>query len=236
MLIDLIIVLLWELIGYLGIINITIIPRPSAIIFKSDILDILSSFSSTLLFICFIFIISIIIDMLIAIFVYWLESKYIENLLYRINTIPRIIIMIVGIAILGVGYKTIGIMSIISSMPNFIITVLGYLKSESNKSIIEAARDCGAKDLEILLRILIPNNLRGIIISIKILFSNIINSCIIGEYLIGTSGIGSMLQYNLFMYNMKNVFMIAIVITIFSILVNKLFDLILKSKKLWFNL
>lgn len=236
MLIDLIIIALWELVGYLGIINITIIPRPSSIIFKSDILDILSSFSDTLLFILLIFIISIVIDMLLTIFIYWLKSKYIENMLYRINTIPRIIIMIVGIAILGVGYKTIGIMSIISSMPNFIITVLGYLKSESNKSIIEAARDCGAKDLEILLRILIPNNLRGIIISIKILFSNIINSCIIGEYLIGTSGIGSMLQYNMFMYNMKNVFMIAIVITIFSILVNKLFDLILNSKKLWFNL
>lgn len=236
MLIDLIIIALWELVGHLGIINITIIPRPSAIIFKSDILDILSSFSETLIFIIIIFIISIIIDMLLTIFIYWLESKYIENMLYRINTIPRIIIMIVGIAILGVGYKTIGIMSIISSMPNFIITVLGYLKSESNKSIIEAARDCGAKDLEILLRILIPNNLRGIIISVKILFSNIINSCIIGEYLIGTSGIGSMLQYNLFMYNMKNVFMIAIVITVFSILVNKIFDLILKSKKLWFNL
>ncbi len=236
MLIDLIIVILFELMGYLGIINVTIIPRPSSIIFKSDIFDILTSFSSTLIFIFVIFIISIIIDMLIAIFIYWLESKYIENLLYRINTIPRIIIMIVGIAILGVGYKTIGIMSIISSMPNFVITVLGYLKSESNKIFIEAARDCGAKDLEILIRILIPNNLRGIIISIKILFSNITNSCIIGEYLIGTSGIGSTLQYNLFMYNMKNVFMIAIVITIFSILVNKFFDLILKSKKLWFNL
>lgn len=236
MLIDLIIIALWELIGYLGIINITIIPCPSSIILKSDILDILSSFSSTLIFIIVVFIISIILDLIITIFIYWLESKYIENMLYRINTIPRIIIMIVGIAVLGVGYKTIAIMSIISSMPNFIITVLGYLKSESNKSIIEAARDCGAKDLEILIRILIPNNLRGIIISIKILFSNIINSCIIGEYLIGTSGIGSMLQYNLFMYNMKNVFMIAIIITIFSILVNKLFDLILKSKKLWFNL
>lgn len=236
MLIDLIIIALWELMGYLGIINITVIPRPSAIIFKSDIIDILSSFSSTLIFILVIFLISIIIDMLIAIFIYWLESKYIENMLYRINTIPRIIIMIVGIAVLGVGYKTIGIMSIISSMPNFIITVLGYLKSESNKSIIEAARDCGAKDLEILIRILIPNNLRGIIISIKILFSNIINSCIIGEYLIGTSGIGSSLQYNLFMYNMKNVFMIAFIITVFSIVVNKLFDKILQSKKLWFNL
>lgn len=236
MLIDLIIVALWELMGYLGIINITIIPRPSSIIFKSDILDILSSFSSTIIFILIIFILSIILDLLITIIIYWLESKYIENVLYRINTIPRIIIMIVGIAILGVGYKTIAIMSIISSMPNFIITVLGYLKSESNKSIIEAARDCGAKDLEILVRILIPNNLRGIIISIKILFSNIINSCIIGEYLIGTSGIGSTLQYNLFMYNMKNVFMIAIIITIFSVLVNKFFDLILKSKKLWFNL
>lgn len=128
MIIDLIIIALWELIGYLGIINTTIIPSPTNIIFKSDILSILSSFKSTLIFIIIIFLISIIVDMLISIFVYWLESKYIENLLYRINTIPRIIIMIVGIAILGVGYKTIAIMSIISSMPNFIITVLGYLK------------------------------------------------------------------------------------------------------------
>ena len=236
MIIDFIIIAIWELIAHLGIINTTIIPSPSSIIFKSDFITILSSFKSTLIFILIVFIISFIIDMIISIFIYWLESKYIENILYRINTIPRIIIMIVGIAVLGVGYKTIAIMSIISSMPNFIITILGYLKSENNKSIIEAARDCGAKDIEILICILIPSNLRGIIISTKILFSNIINSCIIGEYLIGTSGLGSMLQYNLFMYNMKNVFMIALIITIFTIIINKLFDLLLKSKRLWFNL
>ncbi len=235
MIIDLIILVLLELFGYFGIINTTIIPRPSTILFKSEILSILEALSSTIYFITIIFIISLIINMFIVIICYWLECKYLENLLYRLNTIPRMVIMLVGISILGVGYKTICIMTIISSMPNFIITVLGYLRDKSNKSIIEAAEDCGTPYLNILIKILIPNNLRGIIISTKILLSSIINSVIMGEYLIGTSGLGSSLQYNLFMYNMKNVWMIALVIALFSIIVNKIFDLILKNKYMWFN-
>ena len=235
MLIDILVIVILELFGYLGVINTTIIPRPSNILFKSDILHILSALKSTLCFIAIIFIISFLINMLIVIICYWLECKYLENLLYRLNTIPRMVIMLVGIAILGVGYKTICIMSIISSMPNFVITILGYLRDKNNQSIIEAAEDCGTSYLNILLKILIPNNLRGIIISTKILLSSIINSVIMGEYLIGTSGLGSSLQYNLFMYNMKNVWMIALVIALFSIIVNKCFDFILKSRYMWFN-
>lgn len=235
MIFDIVTILLLELCGYLGIINTTIIPRPTTILFKSDISVILVSFLDTIVFILIIFLISIIINLIVVIICYWLECYIIENLLYRLNTIPRIIIMLVGIAILGVGYKTIAIISIISSMPNFVITILGYLRDKNNKSIIEAAKDCGAGDLEILLKILIPNNLRGIVISVKILLSYIINSIIIGEYLIGTKGLGSVLQYNLSMYNMKNVWFIVFLIAIFSIIVNKLFNLILHSKKFWFN-
>lgn len=236
MLIDLLFIVILELFGYLGIINTTIIPRPSNILLKSDILLILNALKYTLCFIGIIFIISFVINMLIVIICYWLECKYLENLLYRLNTIPRMVIMLVGIAILGVGYKTICIMTIISSMPNFVITILGYLRDKSNQSIIEAAEDCGTSYLNILLKILIPNNIRGIIISTKILLSSIINSVIMGEYLIGTSGLGSSLQYNLFMYNMKNVWMIALIIALFSIIVNKCFDLILKNKYMWFNI
>lgn len=235
MIFDIVAILLLELCGYLGIINTTIIPRPTTILFKSNIGSILGAFAETIIFILLIFLISIIINLIVVIICYWLECHTIENLLYRLNTIPRIIIMLVGIAILGVGYKTIAIISIISSMPNFVITVLGYLRDKNNKSIIEAAKDCGAGDLEVLLKILIPNNLRGIVISVKILLSYIINSVIIGEYLIGTKGLGSVLQYNLSMYNMKNVWFIAFLIAVFSIVVNKLFDLILGSKKFWFN-
>lgn len=235
MLIDVIVIILLELFGYVGIINTTIIPRPSAILFKSDLSLILGAFAETVGFILLIFVISIVVNMFIVILCYWLECHYVESLLYRLNTIPRIVVMLVGIAILGVGYKTIAIMSILSSMPNFVITVLGYLRDKSNKSVIEAAKDCGAEDLEVLVKILIPNNLRGIVISVKILLSYIINSVIIGEYLIGTKGLGSVLQYNLFMYNMKNVWMIAIVIALFSIVVNKVFDFVLRSKKIWFN-
>ncbi|MDE5888418.1 MAG: ABC transporter permease subunit [Bacilli bacterium] len=235
MLIDLLLIALLELFGHLGIINTTIIPRPSNILFKSDLLLILSALKSTICFIAIIFIISFLINMIIVIICYWLECKYLENLLYRLNTIPRMVIMLVGIAILGVGYKTICIMTVISGVPNFVITVLGYLRDKSNQSIIEAAVDCGTSYLNILLKILIPNNSRGILISTKILLSNIINSVIMGEYLIGTSGLGSSLQYNLFMYNMKNVWMIALIIALFSIIVNKCFDLILKNKYMWFN-
>lgn len=235
MILDILVILLLELCGYLGIINTTIIPRPTTILLKSDIGNILASFKETIVFILLIFLISIIVNLIVVIICYWLDCRTIENLLYRLNTIPRIIIMLVGIAVLGVGYKTIAIMSIISSMPNFVITVLGYLRDKSNKSIIEAAMDCGAGDLEMLLKILIPNNLRGIIISVKILLSYIINSVIIGEYLIGTKGLGSVLQYNLSMYNMKNVWFIVILVAAFSIAINQLFNLILSSKKFWFN-
>lgn len=235
MIIDIIIVFLLEIFGKIGFINTTIIPCPSKILLESDILDIIMSLKNTIGIILIIFILSILIDMLIIILCYSLECKYIENLLLRLNTIPRIVVTLVSIAILGVGYKTIIVMAVISSMPNFVITILGYLKDKNNKSVIEAAKDSGSNDYEILLGVLIPSNIRGILISMKILLSNIINSVIIGEYLIGTTGLGSILQYNLSMYNMKNVWMIVLITLIFSILVNKIFDLILNNKSFWFN-
>jgi len=225
-----------EVLARLKLINTVILPAPSSILMNSDIISILSSFIDTLKVILLVYIISIIFDLVITIMIYLLEFKYLEHFIYRINTFPRILITLIGIALLGVGYQTIGIVSIISSSPNFIITVLGYLRNENNKKIIEAAKDMGANDVEIILKILIPTNTRGIIIALKILFSNIMNSVIIGEYLISAGGIGSLLQYNLFMYNMKNVWMIAIIIMLFSIVVSKIFDFILKSKKMWFNL
>lgn len=235
MFIDIVIIIIIQLLCKNSLINTTILPAPTDIIFNSDSINILSSFLITLKFIGVVFAISLAINMLIVIIIYLLEFKYLENILYRLNSIPRIVIMLVGIAILGVGYKTISIMTIISNMPNFVITVLGYLKSENNKSIIEAAKDCGASDFKTLIKILIPTNIRGIIISTKILISQIINSIIIGEYLIGTTGIGSLLQYNLFMYNMKNVWFIALIICLFTIIISKVFDYVLSSKKLWFN-
>ena len=233
--IDIFVLIILEILCKLNLINQTILPSPTNIVFKSNLGEIVLSLSSTLKYVGIIFIISVIINMIIVIFIYLLDLKYIENVLYRINSIPRILITLIGIAILGVGYKTIAIVSIISSMPNFIITVLGYLRNSNWKNIIEAGIDSGANELEILSYILIPSNIRGIIISIKILISNILNSIIIGEYLIGTKGIGSLLQYNLFMYNMKNVWMIALILTIFSVVISKIFDYILNSKKFWFN-
>lgn len=233
--IDIIVLILLEILCKLDFINQIILPSPTNIIFKSDFIEIISTFFSTLKYVGIVFTISLILNMFIVVIIYLLNFEYFENILYRINSIPRILITLIGIAILGVGYKTIIIVSIISSMPNFVITVLGYLRNSNWKSIIEAGIDSGANDLEILLLILIPSNIRGIIISIKILISNILNSIIIGEYLIGTQGIGSLLQYNLFMYDMKNVWMIALILTIFSVLISKSFDFILKSKKFWFN-
>lgn len=233
--IDIFILLVLEFLCKLGLINQTILPSPTNIAFNSDFAQILLSLLSTLKYVGIVFVISTFINMILVIIIYLLDFKYIENVLYRINSIPRILITLIGIAILGVGYKTIAIVSIISSMPNFIITVLGYLRNSNWKNIIEAGIDSGANELEILLLILIPSNIRGIIISTKILISNILNSIIIGEYLIGTKGIGSLLQYNLFMYNMKNVWMIALILTIFSVLISKIFDYILNSKRFWFN-
>ena len=230
MVIDIICLIILELLCRIGLINQTILPSPLKILFKSDIIDILLSFFSTLKYVGLVLIISLIINMIIVIIIYLLELKYIENVLYRINSIPRVLITLIGIAILGVGYNTITIVSIISSMPNFIITVLGYLKNNNWKNIIEAGIDSGANEIEVLILILIPSNVRGIIISIKMLISNILNAIIIGEYLIGTKGIGSLLQYNLFMYNMKNVWMIALILTTFSVIVSKIFDYILNSK------
>lgn len=235
MIIDIIILIILELLCKTDLINEIILPAPTNIIFKSDIIQIVISFLDTLKYVGIIFIISFILNMFMVTIIYLLDLKYVENVLYRINSIPRILITLIGIAILGVGYKTIAIVSIISSMPNFIITVLGYLKNDTWKNVIESGIDCGANEFEILLLILIPSNIRGIIISTKILISNILNSVIIGEYLIGTKGIGSILQYNLFMYDMKNVWMIALLLTIISVAINKIFDYILKSKRFWFN-
>lgn len=233
--IDIIVLVLLEFLCKLDFINQIILPSPTNIIFKSNFIEIITTFLSTLKYVGIVLAISLILNMFIVIIIYLLDIECFENILYRINSIPRILITLIGIAILGVGYKTIIIVSIISSMPNFVITVLGYLRNSNWKSIIEAGIDSGANDLEILVLILIPSNIRGIIISIKILISNILNSIIIGEYLIGTQGIGSLLQYNLFMYDMKNVWMIALVLTTFSVVISKSFDFILKSKKFWFN-
>jgi len=234
--IDFIILSVLEILARKNLINTLILPAPSKILFQSNFYEIIMTFIETLKIVGIVFLISILINMLVVILIYWLDFKYIEHLLYRLNIIPKIMIVLIGIALLGVGYRTIIIISIISSMPNFIITVLGYLKNENNKILIEASKDCGVDGLMLIVKVLLPANLKGIIISLKILFSNVINSIIIGEYLIGNRGIGSVLQYNLFMYDMKNVWMIALIIIVFSLIVSKIFDILLNSKKIWFNL
>ena len=233
--IDFLLLILLEFLCERGIINEIILPSPTNILFESDFLNIFNSFVLTFKHVIIVFALALVLNMLIVLVIYLLDFKYLENVLYRINSIPRILITLIGIAILGVGYKTIGIVSIISSMPNFIITVLGYLRNNNWKSVIEAGTDCGATEFEILTLILIPSNIRGIIISIKILISNILNSIIIGEYLIGTQGIGSSLQYNLFMYDMKNVWMIALLLAVCSVVISCMFDFILNSKMFWFQ-
>ena len=45
-----------------------------------------------------VFIISLFINMIIVIMIYLLDLKYIESVLYRINSIPRILITLIGIA------------------------------------------------------------------------------------------------------------------------------------------
>lgn len=232
---NLLFLLFIEFIARMHLINTSVFPAPTDILFHNTVLKQVEQLMSSFNLVIIIFLVSVVINIIITAFIYLFHLSYLEKMMYRFNGIPKIIITLLGIAVLGVGYRTIIVVTLLSTITNFVITVLGYLRNNINQDLIDAAKNAGANPLQTLIFILFPSNLQGILIASKLSMIQVLNGVIMGEYLIGNKGIGSLLQFNLSQYHMKNVWMLVVIIYTFSLLVNYLFDTMIQNERMWYN-
>jgi len=182
------------------------------------------AFGNSLLVALFSAIASTIIGTLGAIGIYWYKfkfKKYLEIVSYLPLILPEIII---GVALLmffsGIKFKlgliTIFIAHTTFNLPYVLFIVMARL-AEFDYSIIEAAYDLGAKEVDALMKIIIPISLPGIISGFLMAFTLSLDDFVITFFVTGPGAstlplhIYSMLRFGVSpVINVLSVFLIVV--------------------------
>ncbi|MDA8403267.1 MAG: ABC transporter permease [Desulfobacteraceae bacterium] len=168
------------------------------------------SFGNTLIIALVSATVSTIIGTLGAIGIYWYDfrmKKYLQIVSYLPIILPEIIIgvsmlMFFASVKLPLGLLTIIIAHITFNIPYVLLIVMARL-SEFDYSIIEAAYDLGAKEIDTLLKVIIPMSLPGIISGFLVAITLSIDDFVITFFVTGPGAstlplhIYSMLRFGL---------------------------------------
>lgn len=232
-----IIIILWELVSVL-VDNQIIMPGIQSILFESKKILVSGEFMSLIyysLIRCFIsFLISIILAVLLGVLSYL--NRWIYNFIYPILVVIKSVptMAFIVLVLVWVSKETAPILiGIIISLPIFYDVTINTLINMDVK-LIEMCRVYKVKEIDILKKIYLPS----IIISIR----NILNSTIslifkvviAGEvYAQPKYGIGAAIQLEKMQLNTAAVITWIIIIAVVSIVVDKIFNILLRKLNKW---
>ena len=234
------IIIIWELLAQLNIINTFLYSSPSNIIkttinlFKANTLfnHILITTYETIIS----FVIAFVIGLVVAIILWWNKflSKVFNPYLTIINSLPKVALGPLIIIWVGASINSIIVMSLMISL---IITCINLYNSfeNTNKDYITLLKTFNASKKDIFLKVVLPSNKLNIINAMKINMSMNFIGVIMGELLVSKEGLGYLIMYGSQVFNINlvitSIIILAIISTLFYYLITKLEERLIKSSK-----
>lgn len=218
-----ILIVLWQILADLHIINTFIASSPKQVIntliklnntnnlyihIWTTIYETIISFTLGTLIGCF-----------IASLLWWNKfiGKIIDPYLTMLNSLPKVALGPIIIIWFGAGIKSIIIMSLLISLIITIINVLdGFNKTDFNK--IKLLKSFKATKSQIFFKLILPSNYKTIISALKINVSMSLIGVIMGEFLVSKRGIGYLIIYGSQVFNLSLVMTGIVLLAIVSII------------------
>lgn len=218
--------ILWELLANLGVIDSFITSQPSRIvktIVNLSSNDLLMHLGVTCTETITGFILGVFFGLIIASILWWFKicSEIFEPYLVILNSLPKIALGPIIIIWVGAGMKAIIVMALAISL---IVTVMELLNGfkNTNKDIIKTAQTLGAKKYQIFTKIILPANIKTLINSLKINLGLSLVGVIAGEFLVSKAGLGYLIVYGGQVFKLDLVMASVIILAVFAALIYKI--------------
>ncbi len=194
------IIVLWEVLAQLGVIDAFITSSPSRIYLTTKQLfienNLIYHISITLYETIIGFLIAVVLGYVIALALWWSNRlrRVLEPYIVILNSLPKIALGPIIIVWFGSGSKSIIFMAVLIGIIVAIITMLnGFLETDDNKVLL--LRSMGASKFQILTKLVIPGSLPTFISMLKISVGMAWIGSIMGEYLVSRAGLGYLIVY-----------------------------------------
>lgn len=214
---------IWELFARLGILDTFITSYPSKIfvtlvnLFKNGNLvhHILVTLSETLIA----FFITGFVSIVFSILLYRSDtlSRIVDPYLTILNSLPKVALGPILIIWIGANKRSIIVMAILISIIVSIQSISVGLKN-TNKSRIKILKTFGANEWEILRYAVIPSNYKLIVNACKINIGLCLIGIVMGEFLTSKAGIGYLILYGSQVFNLDLVMSGIVILLVMSIL------------------
>lgn len=218
-LILLFLLIIWEVLSRVGVINTFLFSSPSNIIktisnlYKSS--DLFNHICITTYETALSFIIASILGIGIATILWWNKfiSRVIDPYLTVLNSLPKVALGPLIIVWIGAKVNSIIIMALMISVITCIINIYnGFINTDKN--YIKLLKSMNASKLQIFLKIVFPSNIGNIINTSKINISLSFIGVIMGELLVSKRGLGYLIMYGSQVFNINlvisSIFMLGI--------------------------
>lgn len=215
--------IIWELLAQLEIINTFLYSSPSNMLkttinlFKDNSLFnhiFVTSYETILSFL-----IALVIGLIVAIILWWNNflSKVFDPYLTIINSIPKVSLGPLIIIWVGASMNSIIVMSLMISL---IITCINLYNGfiNTNNDYITLLKTFKASKKDIFLKVILPSNKINIINAMKINMSMNFIGVIMGELLVSKEGLGYLIMYGSQVFNINLVITSIIILAIISML------------------
>ena len=224
--------IIWEVLAILGIINTFLFSSPSRIINTLiNNKDLFKHISVTLYEVFISFSLATILGIIISTIMwrYNMFSKIIDPYITIINSLPKVALGPLIIIWVGACTNSIIVMALTISLFTTIINIYtGFISVDRN--YITMLKSFNASKLDIYRYIIIPSNIVNIISTLKINISMSLIGVIMGELLVSKAGLGYLIMYGSQVFNLdlviSSIFILGIISYIMYFVLDKL------SKKL----
>ncbi len=227
------IIAIWELFAYVGIIDSFISSSPSKIVITIKSLvtenNLFYHMGITLYETLLGFLITVVAGYVIALALWWSERlrRILEPYIVVLNSLPKIALGPIIIVWCGSGSTAIIAMAILIGIIVAIITMLnGFLASDKKKIFLLKAM--GATKFQIMTKLIIPGSLPTLISMLKISVGMSWIGSIMGEYLVSRAGLGYLIVYGGQVFKLDLVMAATVVLCILAALMYSIVALLEK--------
>ncbi len=193
-------IVLWEVLARLNVIDSFLMSMPSKVYFTLKDLavsgELFLHVYTTLYETIIGFLIATVLGSLIAVLLWWSEflRKVLEPYIVVLNSLPKIALGPIIIIWFGAGTKSIVFMCIIITIIVTIITMEnGFISTDKNKILL--LKSLGATKLQTLTKLVLPASIPTLVSCLKINVGMSWIGSIMGEYLVSKQGIGYLIVY-----------------------------------------
>ena len=141
---------------------------------------------------------------------------------------PRVSLVPILMLWLGIGDLLKIVVVILAAVFPIVVNTLAGVRNVSS-SLTEPARSMGARETQILWKIIVPASLPFIIAGLKLGLGRALTTVVVAEYFASISGLGGLLQSASTSYNMARVFVPAMILAFMGILIDALLSWIQRA-------